>query len=276
MDFKLSAGVGGQDGAPECVDEHNGCPTEAHILCAFDHIGSNQRSRVDFLACMDETEGTAPERSQSCSAEQDLDFDSILSCASGSKALDLLQEAHEYYEANKAKVSGFPTLIIGGQEPWTRDLETVMKAVCDAGVQCACGPIPSPIPSPSPSPSPTPMPTPPTPDPSPDPSPSPAPTPGATHYGAPPCQSGEKVVHTSDGASVCAPSCSGGADSCPMDTPAGKGGLYGRPTCGDESLSTYCVVSCFDDSDCAEDLGFSCHDVDGGLGICAVARFVLA
>jgi len=273
MDFKLSAGVGGQDAHPECVDEHDGCPTEAHILCAFDQVGSNQRARVDFLACMDDTEGDAPTRAQSCSAEQHLDFDSISSCASGSRGVDLLQQAHVYYEANKAKVSGFPTLIIGGKEPWTRDLDTVLNAVCDAGVQCACGPIPSPIPSPIPTPSPMPSPTP---MPTPRPSPTPVPTPGTTHYGAPPCESDEQVVRTSDGASVCAPSCSAGADSCPSDTPAGKGGLYGRPTCGDESLSAYCVVACFDDSDCATDAGFSCHDVDGGLGICAVAQVVFA
>lgn len=293
MDFKLSAGVGGKDGAPECVDEHDGCPTEAYILCAFDQVGTKQRSRVDFLACMDETDGEAVDRAKSCSAAQNLDFDSIDSCATGSDGADLLQQAHEYYVANKAKVSGFPTLIIGGKEPWTRDLETVMGAICDAGVQCACGPIPSPTPSPSPQPTPkpTPQPTPrprptPTPEPSPVPSPLPLPTPqplpppspspGSTHYSAPPCQSDEEVIHTTDGAAVCAPPCSGTASSCPSDTPDGKGGLYGRPTCGDGSLSKFCVVDCFDNSDCAEDSGFTCHDVDGGLGICAVTQTVFA
>jgi len=279
MDFKLSAGVGGKDGAPECVDEHDGCPTEAFILCAFSQIGSNQRSRVDFLACMDETDGEAADRARQCCTEHNLDFDSISSCASSSQGSDLLQSAHEYYESNKAKVSGFPTLIIGGKEPWTRDLETVLGAICDAGVQCACGPLPGPVPSPTPIPSPTPSPPqpkptpapPPMPKPTPRPSPAPSPLPASTHYGPPPCKSDEEIVQAADGAKVCAPSCSDSADSCPSDTPAGKGGLFGRPTCGDGSLAKYCVLTCFEDSDCAEDVGLSCHDTDGGLGICAVA-----
>lgn len=281
MDFKLSAGVGGKDGAPECVDEHDGCPTEAHILCAFNQIGSNQRTRVDFLACMDETEGDAASRAKACSTEQSLDFESISSCASSSQGSDLLQTAHEYYEANKAKVDGFPTLIIGGKEPWTRDLETVMGAICDAGVQCACGPIPGPTPTPTPtpvpvpSPVPTPTPVPPPPTPRPTPSPTPSPSPASTHYGPPPCQSDEDVVQASDGAKVCAPSCAGSSDSCPSDTPGGKGGLFGQPTCGDKSLAKYCVVSCFDDSDCAVDAGLSCHEIDGGVGICAVAPSII-
>jgi len=273
LDFKFSAGVGGKDGSPECVDEDHGCPTEAYILCAFDQIGSSQRSRMDFLACMDEGDGEASGRAQSCSSEQHLDFSSMSSCATGSQGTDLLQQAHEYYESNKDKVSGFPTLFIDGKEPWARDMQTVMKAICDAGVQCACGPMPGPTPSPFPTPTPTPQPAP---RPSPPPTPTPTPTPGSTHYGNPPCQSDEEAIHTPDGASVCAPACSGGSGSCPSDAPDSKGGLYGQPTCGDGSLAKYCVVACFDNSDCAVDAGFTCHDVDGGLGICAVAQTFIA
>lgn len=275
MDFKFSAGVGGETGAPECVDEHDGCPTEAYILCAFDQIGSSQRGQMDFLACMDEGDGDPADRAKSCSSEQNLDFSSISTCAVGSQGQSLLQQAHDYYESNKDHVKGFPTLIIDGQEPWTRDMETVLKAICTAGVQCACGPIPTPIPTPIPHPSPIPSPVPPLPSPSPvppAPTPSPRPTPESTHYGSPPCQSDEEVIHTVDGAAVCAPACTSGSNSCPVDTPDGKGGLYGQPTCGDGSLAAHCVVACFDDSDCAADKGFTCHDVDGGLGICAVTQ----
>jgi len=280
MDFKFSAGVGGEAGSPECVDEHDGCPTEAYILCAFEQIGSSQRTRMDFLACMDDGEGEPSGRAKSCSADQSLDFSSMSTCATGQKGADLLQQAHEYYESNKDHVKGFPTLIIDGKEPWTRDMKTVMEAICSAGVQCACGWSPTPIPSPVPIP-PSPVPIPPSPVPLPPspvplpPSPVPGPTPQSTHYGSPPCQSDEQLIHTGDGATVCAPTCTGGSESCPVDTPDGKGGLYGQPTCGDGSLATHCVVACFDNSDCAVDEGFTCHDVDGGLGICAIASTVV-
>lgn len=281
MDFKFSAGVGGTNDAFECVDEHDGCPTEAYILCGFDQIGSSQRMQMDFLACMDEGDGEAASRAQSCSASQNLDFNSISECAEGSKGTDLLQQAHNYYESSKDHVKGFPTLIIDGKEPWTRDLQTVMAAICNAGVQCACGPIPAPTPSPIPSPSPVPSPVPspipvPSPVPSPSPRPTPTPSPGSTHYSSPPCQSDEEIIHTADGAAVCAPPCSSGSmSSCPSDAPDGKGGLYGQPTCGDGSLAKYCVVACFDNSDCAVDAGLTCHDADGGLGICAAAKTVV-
>lgn len=277
MDFKFSAGVGGESGSPECVDEHDGCPTEAYILCAFDQIGSSQRNRMDFLACMDEGDGEPAGRAMQCSSVQNLDFSAMSDCATGSQGVEFLQQAHEYYESNKDHVRGFPTLLIDGQEPWTRDMQTVMKAICSAGVQCACGSVPTPIPVPLPSPSPFPLPSPsplPVPmPPMPKPSPMPTPTPGRTHYGKPPCQSNEQVIHAGDGASVCAPMCSGTSDSCPRDSPGGKGGLYGRPTCGEGSLATYCVLTCFDQSDCATDQGYTCHSVpDGSLGICAVAQ----
>merc|ERR1712019_31497 len=104
------------------------------------------------------------------------------------------------------------------------------------------------------------------------PEPTPAPSPSKVHYGTPPCNEDEEVLATTDGASVCAPHCSGGASSCPTDTPGGHGGLFGNPTCGSGSFSDYCVITCFDDEDCATDLGFSCHDADGGLGVCAAAK----
>jgi len=124
MDFKLSAGVGGSKGAFSCVDEHDGCPTEAYILCAFDKIGS-VGTQVDFLACMDEYSGDRPSartpaqaasQAQSCSQRLGLEWDGIESCASGTQGDNLLAAANVYYEANKAKIRGFPTPLINGKE----------------------------------------------------------------------------------------------------------------------------------------------------------------
>merc|ERR1712019_251586 len=156
---------------------------------------------------------------------------------------------------------------------------TLMRAFCDAGVSSACGSPPEPAPGPSPTPVPTPLPTPepvplpvPSPLPIPAPSPLPAPSPGPaqTHYGNPSnCLPDEEVLHTEDGAGVCAPPCPS-SGSCPSDVPGGQGGLFGEPGCGDAALSKYCVITCFDDSDCFADGGYSCHNA-GSLGVCALS-----
>merc|ERR1712107_673157 len=116
MDFKLSAGVGGTDGAFACVDENDGgCPTEEYILCAFDQA-SNMKSQIHYLACMDEYDGDAPSprtpaqaaaQAQSCAQRLGLTWSSIESCVSGSRGTEMLQQAHTYYEANKDKIRGF-------------------------------------------------------------------------------------------------------------------------------------------------------------------------
>merc|ERR1712007_214387 len=147
MDFKLSAGVGGSKGAFSCVDEHDGgCPTEAYILCAFESSG-NIGTQVDFLACMDEFSGDTPSartpsqaasQAQSCAQRFGLAWNDIESCASGSQGSQLLSVAHEHYESNKDNIRGFPTPWVNGKEPWSRDWETLVKAICDAGVTCAC------------------------------------------------------------------------------------------------------------------------------------------
>jgi len=193
MDFKLSAGVGGTDAAFACVDENDGgCPTEAYILCAFEQAGEI-RSQVDYLACMDEYDGDTPKartpaqaasQAESCAQRFGLAWNSIQSCATGSQGDELLGQAHTYYESHKDSIRGFPTPLINGKEPWTRDWDTLVEAICNAGVTCACGlapPSPGPQPTPTPSPVPTPQPVPsPQPVPAPMPSPSPSPfTPGS-------------------------------------------------------------------------------------------------
>merc|ERR1719171_1488841 len=107
---------------------------------------------------MDDQDGAAGDRARGCAKSQQLDQDAIQSCTTGSQGTTLLQQAHHYYESHKDKVSGFPTLLINDKEPWGRDWETVVQALCDAGVKCACSLPPSPVPAPSPAPSPMPSP----------------------------------------------------------------------------------------------------------------------
>lgn len=265
------------------MDEQDGCPTEALILCGFQQTPSDG-DKLNFLTCVDEAEGEPRQRAKTCATQNGLNYGSIETCADGSEGQKLLQQAADYHDAHKADIKGYPTILIDGKAPWTRDWGTLMRAFCDAGVSSACGSPPEPAPGPSPAPVPSPMPVPepiPSPSPVPIPSPvppvpSPGPSPSHTHYGKPSsCLSDETVISTDDGASVCAPGCPSGG-SCPSDAPGGKGGLFGEPGCGDAALSKYCVVTCFDDSDCFTADGFSCHNA-GSLGVCAVSpsRMVL-
>jgi len=225
---------------------------------------------------VDESEGEARQRAETCANQNGLNFDSIASCADGSDGDKLLKEAADYHDAHKGDIDGYPTIIIDGKKPWTRDWGTLMRTICDAGVSSACGSPPEPGPSPSPSPLPVPAPVPrpsplpvPLPTPTP-PAPSPTPSPSQQHYGKPSsCLSDETVICTADGAGVCAPACPS-SGSCPSDVPGGRGGLYGEPGCGAGNLTGYCVITCFDDSDCFIDGGYSCHDA-GSLGVCALS-----
>lgn len=133
----------GEDGQLSCVDEEDGCPTEAFILCGFAQL-PEIRGHVDFLACMDESDGAASDRAHDCAGKQHLDVAALEACATGSQGAALLQDAHKYFVQNQDKVDGFPTLLVDNQEVWSRDWETVTQAFCDAGVNCACD-LPPPL-----------------------------------------------------------------------------------------------------------------------------------
>lgn len=259
MEFKLTAGVKKEsDGTFACVDEHEGqCPTEQYILCGF-RQSTDIKTKIDFLVCVDEEKGDAPARAQTCATKSQLDWSTLQSCVS-SDGLKLLSDAADYFMPTG--VHGFPTIQINGKEPWSRDYETIMKAICDTGISAgACGAGPSP--------SPTPVPTPPSPSPpvpTPGPTPSPSPSPSSTHYGKPPCKADETSIEVGSGV-VCAPSCS---SSCPVDTPGSSSSIF-EPACGSGDLDKYCVIQCFDDSDCDG----SCIVVNG-LGVCAYGSSLL-
>lgn len=165
VEFKLSAGVRkSSTGSFQCVDEENGCPTEALILCGFKQ-SKVIAQKVEFLVCMDEEQGEAVTRAHTCAQNLSLPWDSINSCSS-SQSPRVLQEAADYF-ATHAEVNGFPTIQINGKEPWGRDYKTIMDVLCQTGISAgACMPAP---PYPTPTPSPPAPPPPPTPTPSPSP-----------------------------------------------------------------------------------------------------------
>lgn len=253
------------------MDEEDGCPTEALILCGFQQAPSDGE-KLNFLTCVDEAEGEARQRAKTCANQNGLDFASIESCVDGSEGDSLLKQAADYHDAHKSEINGYPTILIDGKAPWTRDWGTLMRSFCEAGVSSACGSPPEPAPGPTPTPVPVPLPSPsPSPIPSPQPpTPAPQPSPSQHHYGKPSnCLPDETVIHTDDGAGVCAPACPS-SGSCPSDVPGGQGGLFGEPGCGDGAFSKYCVITCFDDSDCFTSDGYSCHDASN-LGVCALS-----
>lgn len=151
------------------MDETDGCPTEAFIICGFKEA-QNIGQQINYLVCVDEEKGGAATRAQTCASKLDFSWDSISACSS-SQSSQVLQDAANYF-ATHSEVHGFPTIQINGKEPWSRDYETLMSTLCQTGISAgACTPSPSPIP-----PTPKPTPTPPSPTPSPQPRPTPSPS----------------------------------------------------------------------------------------------------
>merc|ERR1711871_1734280 len=186
-------------------------------LCGF-RQAADITAKINWLICVDEEDGDAPARAETCAKQSQFDWSTLTSCVS-SDGLKLLGEASDYYM--QSGVNRFPTIQVNGKEVF-RDYDTVMKSLCATGITAgACGGGPHPSPSPVP-PAPTPTPTP-----SPEPTPSPSPSPSTTHYGKPPCMADETSLKVGSG-SVCAPSCS---NSCPKDTP-GQGSSIFDPACG--------------------------------------------
>lgn len=260
----MTAGVKREaDGTFACVDENEGqCPTEQYILCGF-RQAADITAKINFLVCVDEEEGDAPARAQTCAKQSQFDWSTLSSCVS-SDGLKLLGEASDYYM--RSGVHRFPTIQVNGKERVGRDYDDIMEEICATGISAgACGAGPHPSPTPVPPPPPTPMPTP---TPEPTPSPSPSPSPSANHYGKPPCQADETSIKVGSGM-VCAPTCS---DSCPTDTP-GQGSIF-DPACGTGDYAKYCVIQCFDDSDCDSSGGANCVEVNG-MGMCAYGSTLL-
>jgi hypothetical protein len=141
VDFKLSAGVHEDSpGSFRCVDEENGCPTEEYILCGLKQAPSMQ-AQINYLVCVDEEAGDAPARAQTCAQKFGLPWADVSSCVSGSGA-QLLHEAAQYFSSAK-DVEGFPTIQIDGKEPWGRDFDTIMSALCQTGITAgACSKSP--------------------------------------------------------------------------------------------------------------------------------------
>merc|ERR1712039_412054 len=114
-----------------CVDEDKGCPTETYILCGF-KVSSDMGTQVDFLSCMDDHNGTAAVRAQTCAINHHIPWPALSSCAS-SQEQTVLQAAADYF-AKHTEVDGFPTIQVNGREPWGRTYQDIIEALCKTGI----------------------------------------------------------------------------------------------------------------------------------------------
>lgn len=136
VSFKLSPAVRGPEHTHagfSCVDEDN-CDEEQYFLCAQSAGGG-----VDFLACMDSSEGSAESKAQKCAAASSLSWSSISSCFSGDDGKKLLKDAALYFDGKFPQPQGVPTIQVNGKSLEERDYASVIKALCATGIKAgAC------------------------------------------------------------------------------------------------------------------------------------------
>lgn len=128
-----------------CPDEDSGCPLTKFIVCAFAYT-TDAEEQVGFLSCWDESRGEPVARAENCSRHARLDWHSISSCASGSQAAQLQQQAAQYFEEQNPEYahnssSGFniPHFVIGGRNYFNTQYTYLLKALCSTGIEArAC------------------------------------------------------------------------------------------------------------------------------------------
>merc|ERR1712216_74098 len=118
-----------------CVDE-KGCDWEKITLCAFEHTNSAQK--MNFLDCMDKSEGSPTSAAKACADIGKLDFSTISSCSGGPQGKALLQAASNAFNKRLPGRTGIPHTFVNAQDV-PPDYLALKKALCEAGSQAtAC------------------------------------------------------------------------------------------------------------------------------------------
>lgn len=111
------------------MDENN-CDEETYFLCA-----QANDAGVDFLACMDATQGSAESKAKTCAAKSSLKWDSISSCFSGDQGATLKKNAALYFDKKFPGPIGVPHIEINGVALTDRSEATIIQALCATGIK---------------------------------------------------------------------------------------------------------------------------------------------
>ena len=135
--FKLSPGIRGPEHTGSgfrCVDEAN-CDEEEMFLCAQDTQGAG----VDFLACMDDTSGSAETKGQTCAQAESMDYSAITACYHNDQGTKLRTDAALYFDEKFPESVGVPHIEINGDVQSSRDYNSLISNLCATGISAgAC------------------------------------------------------------------------------------------------------------------------------------------
>ena len=112
-----------------CIEESN-CNWELATVCAFNQ--TDIAGRVQFLACMDEKEGTAKSASRLCATKTGLNEAQIMTCFSGAQGQSLLKEASAVWNKAFPSRATVPHTRVNGADAQA-DFSDLKTAICAAG-----------------------------------------------------------------------------------------------------------------------------------------------
>ena len=138
MSFSLTPAVRTVGGP--CIEESN-CDWELATVCAFNQTSTS--GKVDFLACMDEKEGTAKSASRLCAAATGLDDSKLQDCYQGDLGQTLLKEASAAWNKAFPSRATVPHTFVNGDNVQA-DYNDLKAAICAAGSSAkACNSVAS-------------------------------------------------------------------------------------------------------------------------------------
>mmetsp|Transcript_18986 Transcript_18986/g.31794 ORF Transcript_18986/g.31794 Transcript_18986/m.31794 type:complete len:152 (-) Transcript_18986:63-518(-) len=114
-----------------CVDESN-CDYEKVTMCAFNQTAVTA-TRVDFLICMDETNGSpALKAAEPCAKKASLDFSSVTACFHGELGMTLLTAASAVFNKALPGRTTIPHTFVGDKDV-PPEYVALKDALCKAG-----------------------------------------------------------------------------------------------------------------------------------------------
>mmetsp|Transcript_132281 Transcript_132281/g.329867 ORF Transcript_132281/g.329867 Transcript_132281/m.329867 type:complete len:131 (-) Transcript_132281:244-636(-) len=115
-----------------------------YVLCAF-NSSQFASQRVGFLVCWEQSNATAATRAETCAVEQELSWDSISTCATGSGGVALAAEAAEQFlerfPDHATGMFGVPVVKINDVLQIETDFAPLLATLCETRIEAgACLP----------------------------------------------------------------------------------------------------------------------------------------
>jgi hypothetical protein len=116
-----------------CVEESN-CNWELATGCAFNQTDIN--GQVAFLACMDESEGTALSASTKCASTASIDMTKLTACYNGPQGQAILAANSKKFNAQFPSSTTIPHTFVETKDVQA-NYDALKSAICAAGSKAA-------------------------------------------------------------------------------------------------------------------------------------------